>query len=92
MAQQLDPNEIVTFKEMLMANSVMVDALAQVLIEKGVFNEKEFFIKLKQVQAEYESRGKRVLRDKCSEIRYVYVVDQSIQVQCFEDRTFGPLN
>jgi len=54
MAQQLDPNEIVTFKEMLMANSVMVDALAQLLIEKGVIGEKEFVRKLKKVQAEYQ--------------------------------------
>ena len=54
MAQQLDPNEIVTFKEMLMANSVMVDALAQLLIEKGVISKKEFFTKLKEVQAEYQ--------------------------------------
>jgi len=54
MAQQLDPNEVVTFKEMLTANSVMVDALAQLLIEKGVIGEKEFFTKLKEVQAEYQ--------------------------------------
>ena len=55
MAQQLDPNEIVTFKEMLMANSVMVDALAQLLIEKGVISEHEFLMKLKKVQADYEN-------------------------------------
>ena len=59
MAQQLDPNEMVTFKEMLMANSVMVDTLAQVLIEKGVINEKEFFTKLKEVQSGYEGKGKK---------------------------------
>jgi hypothetical protein len=35
MAQQLDPNDLVTFKELLMANSIQVDALAQLLIEKG---------------------------------------------------------
>ena len=52
MAQQLDPNKTVTFKEMLTANSVMVDALAQLLTEKGVISEHEFLIKLKKVQAD----------------------------------------
>jgi hypothetical protein len=33
---------------------VQVDALCQVLIEKGVFTQEEFFGKLKQVQEEYE--------------------------------------
>jgi len=56
MAQQLDPSEIVTFREMLMANSVMVDALAQLLIEKGVITEEEFLRKLKKTQSEYESK------------------------------------
>jgi len=57
MAQQLNPNETVTFKEMLMANSVMVDALAQLLIEKGVITEEEFLSKLKQVQGEYRRKS-----------------------------------
>ncbi len=33
MAQQLDPKELVTFKELLMANSIQTDALAQLMIE-----------------------------------------------------------
>ena len=43
-------------KEMLIANSIQVDALAQLLIEKRVFSEEEFFTKLKSVQMEYESK------------------------------------
>ena len=39
MAQKLDPKELVTFKEMLMANSIQVDAVCQLLIDKGVFTE-----------------------------------------------------
>jgi len=58
MAQKLDEKELVSFKEMLMANSVMVDTLAQILFEKGVFSEEEFFAKLKDVQAQYDA-GKR---------------------------------
>jgi hypothetical protein len=37
MAQPLDKEELVSFKEMLLANSKMVDALVQLLIERGCF-------------------------------------------------------
>jgi len=61
MAEKLDDKELVTFKEMLIANSIEADALSQLLIEKGVITEQEFFVKLKQVQYDYESRrGKKV--------------------------------
>jgi len=56
MAEKLSDKELVSFKEMLMANSIQVDALAQLLIEKEVFSEQEFFTKLKIVQMEYESK------------------------------------
>ena len=56
MAQKLDDKDLVTFKELLMANSIQVDTLAQLLIEKGIISKEEFFRKLKEVQAEYESR------------------------------------
>ena len=55
MAEKLNEKELVTFKELLMANSIQVDALAQLLIEKGIFTEQEFFARLKQVQMEYEA-------------------------------------
>ena len=57
MAERLDDKELVTFKEMMMANSIQVDAMAQLLIEKGIITEDEFYTKLKQVQAEYQSKG-----------------------------------
>jgi hypothetical protein len=49
MTEKLDEKELVTFKEMMMANSIKVDALAQLLIEKGLITEGEFYSKLKQV-------------------------------------------
>ena len=55
MAEKLDSNELVSFKELLMANSIQVDALAQLLIEKGFFTKEEFFAMLKRVQMEYKS-------------------------------------
>ena len=57
MAQKLDESEIVFFKELLMANSIQVDALAQLMIKKGFITKEEFFDMLKEVQAEYKSRS-----------------------------------
>jgi hypothetical protein len=56
MAQKLDPSEIVNFKEFLISNSLMVDALTQLLIDKGLITEAEFFTKFKEVQAKYKAR------------------------------------
>jgi hypothetical protein len=56
MAEKLEDKELVSFKEMLMANSIQSDALCQLPIEKGLITEQEFFAKLKQVQAEYQSK------------------------------------
>jgi len=56
MAQQLDSKELVSFKELLMANSIQVDTICQLLVDKGFFTEAEYFNKLKQVQLDYQSR------------------------------------
>ena len=58
MAEQLDKRELVSFREMLMSNSIMVDALAQLLIEKGLLTQEEFHKKLKEVQSQYKA-GKK---------------------------------
>ena len=54
MVQKLDDSELVNFKELLMANSIQVDAAVQLLIEMGFFTQDEFFIKLKLVQSQYQ--------------------------------------
>jgi len=56
MAERLDEKELVGFEELLRANSIQVDALSQLLIEKGFITEQEFFVKLKEVQGEWESK------------------------------------
>ena len=56
MAEKLDPKDLLLFEELLTANSIQVDALAQLLIEKGIITKEEYLEKLKQVQAEYQSR------------------------------------
>jgi hypothetical protein len=58
MAEKLDDKELVSFKEMLMAHSIQVDTLAQLLIEKGLITEEEFFLKLKKVQGDYLRKQK----------------------------------
>ena len=56
MAEKLDPKELVRFQELLMANSILVDSLTQLLMEKGIITNEEFFAKMKQVQAEYHKK------------------------------------
>ena len=56
MAQKLDDSELVSFKELLMANSIQVDALAQLMIRKGFITKEEFFDMLNEVKAEYGKR------------------------------------
>ena len=54
MAEKLDPSELVSFKELLIANSIYVDALAQLLIDAGIISKGKFFAKLKDVQRQYQ--------------------------------------
>ena len=54
MAEKLDQSELVSFK---IANSIQIDAIAQLLIEKGIFTKDECFNMLKQVQMDYQRRG-----------------------------------
>jgi hypothetical protein len=58
MAQRIDDSENISFKELFIANSIQVDAAVQLLIEKGYFSQDEFFTKLKQVHAEYQSKAR----------------------------------
>ena len=55
-----DSNEMSTFKDLLLANSLQIDAVAQLLIEKGIFTKDDFFDMLKRIQAEYEKKGELI--------------------------------
>lgn len=57
MAEQLDPNELVSFRELLISNTMLLDVVTRVLIEKGIITDEEFFVKLKEVQAEYQRKS-----------------------------------
>ena len=52
-----DSNEIATIQDLLMANSMQLDAIAQLLIEKDIFSKEELFNMLKRIQKEYQKTG-----------------------------------
>jgi len=56
MEKKLDKKEIATFEELLMVNVIQLDTVTQLLVEKGIFTQDEFFTKLKKVQYEWESK------------------------------------
>ena len=56
-ADQNDSNEIATIQDLLMANSMQLDAIAQLLIEKGVFSKEDLFDMLKRIKKEYQKTG-----------------------------------
>lgn len=56
MAEKLDEKELVSFRELLNSQMALLDTVSQILIEKGIVTEEEFFDKLNQVKQEYEER------------------------------------
>ena len=58
MTKKIAIKEMVTIREMLLANSIQVDALIQLMIDKGLITAEEFITKLKKVQAEYQRKIK----------------------------------
>jgi hypothetical protein len=64
MAEQLDQSELGKFKELLISieellisHSTQIDAVTQILVEKGIITNEEIAAKLKKVQMEYKSKG-----------------------------------
>ena len=52
MATNLSNDELVSFKELLMANEIYMEALIQLLVDKGIFTKDELLSKIKQVQVD----------------------------------------
>ena len=59
MAQKIDPADLLTFKEFMLANSIQTDAITQLLIDKGIITQEESVAKLKQVQTDYMLRKRQ---------------------------------
>ena len=56
MGQHLDVKELASFKELLIANTIQIDTICRLLIEKGIISEEELYGKLKKVQTEYNKK------------------------------------
>ncbi len=56
MTRKTSERAAVSYDELFMSQVIQLDAVSQLLIEKGVITEQEFYTKLKQVQAEYQAR------------------------------------
>jgi hypothetical protein len=58
MTKKIAIKEMVTVREMLLANSIQLDALIQLMIDKGLITGEEFMARLRKVQAEYQRKMK----------------------------------
>ena len=54
--QQPDLKELAGFKELLVADTIQIDTICRLLIEKGIITEEELYSKLKVVQTEYNKK------------------------------------
>jgi len=62
MATPLDPKQIVTVQELAISNMLELEALRQLLFDKGIITEEEFIAKFKKLDREMkERRGSKLL-------------------------------
>ena len=52
MAITLDPNQMISFEELLMSQVVQQEALTRLLVEKGIFTNEEFLEIVRMVDQE----------------------------------------
>lgn len=57
MTKKIDPEQLVALEELLVSNTVQLDTITQLLVEKGVFTKDEFFDMLKQIQKEFKKKN-----------------------------------
>ena len=51
MAEKLDPKQTVSFKELLMSEVIQMEAMINLLDEKGIISKQELLKEMKRVQA-----------------------------------------
>lgn len=56
MAGKLDKDGLVSFRELLISNSIQIDAVTQLLNEKSIFTKDEFLRMLKRVRMKYKGK------------------------------------
>ncbi len=57
MAEKHDPKEMDRIQEVLLANSIMIETLTQLLMEKEIISNEEFFTRLKKVKNDYQRKA-----------------------------------
>jgi len=55
MATPLDPNQVISFEELLMSQVIQQEALTRLLVEKGIFTKEEFLETVKAADRERKS-------------------------------------
>ena len=56
MTDQKGQPELIPIHELVGSNTIQLDTIYQLMIEKGYFTEAEFLAKMKEVQTDYQSR------------------------------------
>ncbi len=56
MAEKHRSNDLVDVEELLVSNTIQLDAITQLLIQKEIITQEEFFDMLKNVQMEYKRK------------------------------------
>lgn len=59
MTKKIAVKEMVTIREMLLTNTIQIDALIQLLIEKGIITSEEYITKVKKVQGDFQRRARQ---------------------------------
>jgi hypothetical protein len=54
MTAKLNPNKIEDSEQLLIANTIQLDSVVQLLIEKGIFSKKEYSEMVDKVLKEYQ--------------------------------------
>ena len=54
MTAKLNPNKIEDYEQLLIANTIQLDSVVQLLIEKGIFSKKEYSEMVDKVLKEYQ--------------------------------------
>lgn len=57
MAKPFDSKEIVTVRELAVSNMMEIEALRQLLFEKGIISEDEFIARFKKLDREMKRKG-----------------------------------
>ena len=57
MAEQLSQEEIEDIKELLIDNMIQIQTVHELLVDKGVFSEDEFYAKLGKIRDQYRKKN-----------------------------------